>query len=186
MLRVQVKVTSQANHALDLDLHNLPQYDFSGEFDDDLDHMLGKNTQQTQPIEKSYNPRPRVSVGPGETTALILNAEFPIAQWIANSKAAAEGRPPPNVAVGTIVVTDSYNDGVTDTWTITLTGETLQSTTDDESIWVVSKNPRMMSTTTLNRRRTYYIDKSQGIALPDLPGTPSRQPTYPCGLPDSL
>jgi hypothetical protein len=75
------------------------------------------------------------------------------------------------VIKGEVEVDDGFDNGVTDTWQVTLTGFPLQPVPDEDASWqigrLVPEQPPLMAEVS-QLRRTYWRSKQRQIELPSL------------------
>jgi hypothetical protein len=125
----------------------------------------------------------RGQLRPGRTAFFRLEGARPVSDWVANHRAGreqgsdesgtagVEERALPAVIKGEIEVDDGYNNGVIDTWQITLTGYPLQPVPGEDASWQVSRpvpeQPPVRAEVG-RLRRTYWRSKEGRLELPSL------------------
>ncbi|MDF2435149.1 MAG: hypothetical protein JWP44_4780 [Mucilaginibacter sp.] len=105
---------------------------------------------------------------------VFLQANFTAKELSENYEAREQGLPLPHRAAGTISVQDDRDNGITDTWTLSLTGCPIQPHPTRGSVWItvpfhITEGPGLRSLEydlLPPRRRTYWISRQDGIELP--------------------
>jgi hypothetical protein len=124
-----------------------------------------------------------VSLGPGGKAFFRLEGARPVSDWVANHRAlpksGSDGSATARVAdrgltaviKGEVEVDDGFDNGVTDTWQITIYGFPLQPVPDEDASWqvgrLVPEQPPVMGEVS-QLRRTYWRSKQRWIELPSL------------------
>jgi hypothetical protein len=105
---------------------------------------------------------------------VFLQANFTAKELSENYEARQQDLPLPHRAAGTISVQEDRDNGVTDTWDLSLTGCPIQPHERLGSVWVTVPHHIMdgsgLRSLDYNllppRRRTYWISRQEGIELP--------------------
>lgn len=111
-------------------------------------------------------PEQRVTVNPN----LFLQKEFTIKELSENYEACQEGRPLPHRVTGAVIVHDSRDNGVTDTWELELTGCPVRPHESRMGVWMVDTETGSESLEYASHpayERTYWISRSRQLRLPD-------------------
>lgn len=122
-------------------------------------------------------------LAPGRKAFFRLEGARPVSDWVANHRAllgrmsardtSADAADPVPTAVieGEVVVDDGFDNGVTDTWQITLGGCPLQPVPDEDASWQIRRSvpERLPIVAELSMlRRTYWRSKERRLELPSL------------------
>ncbi|MFD5065398.1 hypothetical protein [Streptomyces sp. NPDC058394] len=122
-------------------------------------------------------PRPARSVllaGEDGEHRVLLYKDFTVKELAENYRAQQDRRPLPHCVQGTITVHDGRDNGVTDTWTLDLTGNPVQPHESRDGAWIVVPD-HLTDGSGLRtlayerrpaRRRTYWISRQDGLELP--------------------
>ncbi|MER7196703.1 hypothetical protein CG723_41030 [Streptomyces sp. CB01635] len=122
---------------------------------------------------RARRAQPVLLAGDGEHSVL-LHKDFTIKQLSENYHAQQEGRCLPHRVQGTVTVHDGRDNGVTDTWSLDLTGCPIQPHESRDGAWVVVPDHLTDGTGLRSlvyirrpaRRRTYWISRQDGLELP--------------------
>jgi hypothetical protein len=111
---------------------------------------------------------------PGEFR-LYLQNNFTAKEFSENYEAHERGLPLPHRVTGTITVQDDRDNGVVDSWTVSLTGRPIQPHETRGSVWVqvpdhITHGPGLRSLEyelLPPRRRTYWVSRQDQVQLPN-------------------
>jgi hypothetical protein len=125
----------------------------------------------------------RGQLRPGRRAFFRLEGVRPVSDWVANHRAlrvqgsdesataGVEDRALTALIKGEVEVDDGFDNGVTDTWQITLTGFPLQPVPEEDASWQVGRRlteqPRLMAELS-QLQRTYWRSKQRRLELPSL------------------
>lgn len=113
----------------------------------------------------------------GERIQFTFTEARTVNAWIENARARELGRALPTVCRGAIVSDDTHDEGVTDRWSVEMSGCPVSAISDDEGGWQVTPLQAPYSPHTgesvayasvAPRERTYYLSKSANRLLPIL------------------
>jgi hypothetical protein len=121
-----------------------------------------------------------VDLQPDQPVRFRLQDERMAAEWVANAEAAARNSQPPNVAIGTVVAKDDFDNGISDTWEVELGGYPLEPVPGENGSWRVPHSlPQNVPihAAVRPRVRRYFRSKARKQELPQVELPPLTGPS---------
>ena len=104
-----------------------------------------------------------------ESLSVEMHAAFTAQQWSENYQAHITGQKPPHVSIAKIYMVDRSENGVTDSWELSLSGWPLEPVPGNIAQWRMARQGVGGSSAydISPRRRTYFLSRAQDVTLPD-------------------